>query len=250
MPTDIVYKKNYLTNVVARIDFISPLQDLNSKLPPEISKTALINFPIYEPQKVVARQLQITSKDFQQKEEEFMQWVFHGKDREKKLWINPSAVFVEYTKYVNYKEMRDQFMKVLRALFDVYGDAVCSRIGLRYINNIVLENGGDPLSWEDLLNEKLLSVLTFYPDKKCVARSFHNLELKFSDYNLGYQFGIINPDYPAVVKQKSFILDLDAYYQGNVDHNTIGQNLDKFHDCIQEIFELSITNKMRELLNA
>jgi len=250
VPTDIVYKKNYLTNVVARIDFISPLQDLNSKLPPEISKTALINFPINEPQKVVARQLQLTSKDFKQKEEEFTQWVFHGKDREKKLWISSSAVFVEYTKYVNYKGMRDQFIQVLQALFSVYGDAVCSRIGLRYVNNIVLENGGDPLSWEDLLHEKLLSVLTFYPEKQYVARSFHNLDLNFSDYNLRYQFGIINPDYPAAVRQKSFILDLDAYYQGSLEHNTIEQNLDKFHDRIQEIFELSITTKMRELLNA
>lgn len=244
-----IYKKNYLTNVIARIDFVSPLTDLNSGLPSEISKTALINFPIAEPQKVLRKELQIAPKELKQREKEYMQWTFHGKDREKKLEISPTAILVEYTGYVSYEKMRDQFIEVLQAFFSIYKDVVCSRIGLRYINNIALENESDPLDWEDLLNEKLLSALAFYPDNQFLARSFHNLELNFGEYNLRYQFGIINPDYPAVIKQKSFILDMDAYYRGNLDHNNIGENLDEYHDRIQEIFEMSITPKMKELLN-
>jgi len=247
---DTVYKRNYLTHVIARIDFISPLKGLNEELPPEISKIALNDFPIAVPKKRFVKELHFTPKDLKQRERELTEWTFHGKNREKRLVIIPSAIFVEYTRYVKYEEMREQFMKVLQTLFDVYKkDVVCSRIGLRYINNIALENEDDPLDWEELLNEKLLSALTFYSKKKCLARSFHNLELNFGEYNLRYQFGILNPDYPAVIKQKSFILDMDAYYRGDLEYNIIGDDLDKFHDCIQEIFEMSITDKMRDLLN-
>lgn len=246
------YKKNYLTNVIARIDFISPLKDLNGELPSEISRAALIDFPIAEPQKMRTTQFEfeVSARNLKQSDKEYTEWTFHGRDRKKRLVISPSVIFVEYTRYVTYEETKDQFMRVLQVLFDIYKDAVCSRIGLRYINNITLESGGDPLDWKELLNEKLLSALTFYPElKKYLARSFHSLELNFGEYNLGYQFGIINPDYPAVIKQKNFILDMDAHYRGSIDYRDIGDNLDRFHDRIQAIFEESITNKMREKLN-
>ncbi len=58
-----------------------------------------------------------------------------------------------------------------------------------------------------------------------------------------------NPDYPAPIKKKRFTLDLDAYYQGFHDKDEIQKNLDKYHDKIQELFELSITEKFRNILN-
>jgi len=59
-----------------------------------------------------------------------------------------------------------------------------------------------------------------------------------------------NPDFPAPIKQKIFTLDLDASYQSLQEQVEISTNLDKFHDKIQSLFEMSITANLREILNA
>ena len=97
--------------------------------------------------------------------------------------------------------------------------------------------------------KNLLCSFRFYKGAGIVSRVFHNVEYSFDDFNLRYQFGMHNPDYPAPIKKKSFILDLDAYYQGIQDKDEIQKNLDKYHDKIQEVFELSITDKLRTILN-
>jgi uncharacterized protein (TIGR04255 family) len=95
----------------------------------------------------------------------------------------------------------------------------------------------------------MLSTLSLSPKAQFLSRALSTLEFNFGDFNLRYQFGISNPDYPAVIKQKSFILDLDAYYRGIQDAEDIEGTLDKFHDCIQEFFESSITDKLRGIMN-
>ena len=56
MPTnlaEICYRKNFLTEVIVRADFVSPFPDFDKKLPTELTEIALKRFPIYEPQQSV-----------------------------------------------------------------------------------------------------------------------------------------------------------------------------------------------------
>jgi uncharacterized protein (TIGR04255 family) len=69
-------------------------------------------------------------------------------------------------------------------------------------------------------------------------------------FNLRYRLGMHNPDYPARIRQKVFVLDLDAYTQSAVDLRGVGCLLDDFHATIQRYFELSITDRLRSLMNA
>lgn len=247
MLADICYKKNYLKSVIARIDFAVPIDGVDTQLSPEISKHSMKYFPIAEPKKAVADELQISPENVSRKKSEFMEWRFFGKDRNKTLTFIPTAVFVEYKSYLQFDDVRKEFLDILAAFFQAYKTAVCTRVGLRYINNLELD--GAPLDWNDYINPKMLSIFDIHPDKQFIARAFHNLELNFGDFNLRYQFGMPNPDYPAPIKKKSYILDMDAYYQGPQDYEEIAPSLDKFHNRIQEIFELSITDKLREVLN-
>lgn len=248
MTTDILYKKPFLTEVIARVDFPSPIEGIEKQLPPEISKGMMKIFPIAEPRKAIAQELRISPDELRQKRLELMEWRFHGRDRDKTLTIIPTAVFVKYTVYHSYEVLKEEFLGALEVFFTTFEDAQGSRLGLRYINNIVLDNG-DPLSWNDYLNERMLHLFQFYPDVGAIARVFHNLEWNFGEFNLRYQFGMHNPDYPAPIRKKSYILDLDAYYQGPHDYAEISSNLDKFHDRIQKLFELSITDDLREIMN-
>ena len=55
-----------------------------------------------------------------------------------------------------------------------------------------------------------------------------------------------NPDFPAVIKRKSFTLDYDAYCTQLLDKTDIPAFLDRFHDRINSSFEKVITDGLRK----
>src|SRR5690606_12329977 len=128
----VCYKRNFLKNVIARVDFPSPVEGLKDQVPSRISKKILKTFPIAEPKKVIARELMLSPNSLKQKELEMTEWHFHGKDRTKTLTIIPSAIFVEYRAYRDYETLREEFLNAVGLIFENYKDVVGSRLGLRY----------------------------------------------------------------------------------------------------------------------
>jgi uncharacterized protein (TIGR04255 family) len=122
-----------------------------------------------------------------------------------------------------------------------------SRFGLRYFNNIELT---DPrlTDWDAYLDKNLLSIFNLADDRTKISRAFHNLELNFGDMNLTFLYGMHNPDYPAPIKQKTFVLDFDAYILKSQDKDEVVSNLEVMHERIQSMFEKNITEQLREIM--
>lgn len=248
MYENICYKKNFLKSVIARIDLDVSDHEIESNLSQTLVEVSKKYFPVAEPKKSIANELQISPGNVRNKQTEFMEWRFFGKDKEKILTFLPKAVFVEYKSYVKFEVVKKEFFEILDAFFDSYTTTKCIRVGLRYINDIKLDVG-TPLNWKNYINPKMIGILDIYPNKQLIARAFHNLELNFGEFMLRFQFGMYNPDYPSPIRKKSYILDMDAYCNGNQERVEIFNNFDKYHYRIQEIFELSITDKLRKVLN-
>ncbi|TDE50106.1 TIGR04255 family protein [Flavobacterium sp. GT3P67] len=96
------------------------------------------------------------------------------------------------------------------------------------------------------MNPDLTSIFRVTQNQKNIIRAFHNLEIKNDEIMLKFQYGMNNPDYPAVIKKKSFILDFDASFTGILKHHEIDTYIMKQHSEIQKQFEFSITEKLRE----
>lgn len=249
MYEDICYKRSYLTEVIARVDFLSPVQGIQRSLPRELTNKAKGSFPIPEPKKATVREMRISPDEgVKSKETETTEWNFHSKDRKKTLTILPQAVFVRYTAYETFERLKRDFLEMLNAFLDHFSDAQGIRSGLRYINTISLDEA-NPLSWQDYLHSDLIQSIEFCPEPEYLARLFHTLEFNYGDFNLRYRFGMHNPDFPAVIRRKVFMLDFDAYCQGIQERDEINTNFDKFHTRIQELFELSITERLRGKMN-
>jgi uncharacterized protein (TIGR04255 family) len=58
-----------------------------------------------------------------------------------------------------------------------------------------------------------------------------------------------NPDYPAPLKQKTFVLDFDAYILNAQSQSDLMANLELMHERILAFFEKSITGKLREIIS-
>lgn len=218
-------------------------------VPSKIAKKASKRFPIAEPQKALAQEFRFTGPTFKAQSTEVMQWIYHGREREKRLTITPTTLVQTSKKYKTFEVFIDDIRDVLSEFFSVYQDLSASRVGLRFIN-IIKPGERNPLSWKPYINENMLGIIDFHTDKNSITRAFHILEYNFDGQAVKYQFGIVNPDYPSVIKKKEFVLDIDSYFHGAFGFTEIMENIEQSHAKIQDLFEKSITQKTRALMKA
>lgn len=244
------YKKTFLTQVIVRIDYLNTIDSILTGLPKPLSQKALRLFPIAEPREVIAQELQITPKAVESARTiKGKEWHFFGKNREKYLVIGNKAMFINYSIYESFEKLQGDFSSMLDPLLATFEDLEISRLGLRYINNVELSES-DYTNWSPYLNKKLLTIFNVADDVSKISRAFNVLELNYGDMNLTFQYGMHNPDWPAVIRRKLFVLDFDAYFQGLIQSKEeVSAYLIRFHDKIQELFESSITAKLRGLMD-
>jgi len=250
MYEDICYEKTYLKQVIARIDFISALVGVDKSLPSKLASDLARDFPIAEPADSIARHVQLTPSGVQQTETRFKQWNFYGKEREKHLAIAPSFAFISYQRYTTFEDMQAQFTNFTTALLKQFPDATVGRFGLRYINVIEDIPLPEPTRWEGYIAPKLLESRTFFDEAQPLTRLMQAAELKFGDIDVNFQFGMPNPDHPAIIRRPQFVLDVDAYVQSAHAPAESLRLMEQAHAHIQKLFENSITGKLRELMHA
>jgi uncharacterized protein (TIGR04255 family) len=246
---EITYKKNFLKQVIARIDFVSPLTSIDKEFPPKLSEKIRHIYPIVETKKSTMDEFELSKEGVKKgKKVQFTSWEFLAKNRKNKLVLDRNALLVSYTNYKSYETMREEFLAACQSLLEIFPDVQMRRLGLRYINEINLAED-NPYDWKNYLHQKTLSLLKFFPDPKYTCRVFNVLEYNYGDYMLRYQFGMSNPDYPAPIIKKYFVLDLDAHTEEQQDFGKLEQNMDRFHFTIQDMFEKSIKDGLRGKMN-
>jgi uncharacterized protein (TIGR04255 family) len=209
-------------------------------------------FPIIEQKKAVQLRAAITVGAKKQQpaalKEEF-QWFFYSKDRQKCVHIAAEAFYVEYKSYDSFKQLRKEFTGIAESLFIEFPELQVSRFGLRYVNNIQLDED-DPTDWSAYLQPKVLHILKIASDPKTITRALQLLDFDYGDMQMRFQGGIPNPDHPAPIRRKHFLLDYDAFCSGLLSISDIQTNLEKFHDKIKRSFEEVITDRLRKKMNS
>jgi uncharacterized protein (TIGR04255 family) len=244
------YEKHFLKEVIARVDFVAPLVELERSLPKKLSKVFADLFPIVEPTEAIAQGFQITPNEVKpSKPQHFKQWNFYGRQREKLLAAAASFLFLQYNRYVAYENLQTDYASVIDAIEKAFPDARARRFGLRYVNHIDIEGLSPVADWNEYINEALVATTRFFSQQRQLTRLLQLAELKEGELDVRFQFGMPNPDYPAVIRRPFFVLDLDAYVQTAHDLKESLQYIDEAHDCIQDLFEKSITDKLRKRMH-
>jgi len=100
------YKKTFLDQVIARVDFASDLP-IKESLPDTVARESVKRFPISEPKKAILAKVRFKGADISaQKIETRTEWNFHGKERGKSLCITSSWMWVAYKKYQSFRILR------------------------------------------------------------------------------------------------------------------------------------------------
>ncbi len=239
------YKKNYLKQVIARIDFVGSIH-IDTSGPSESVLTAIKSrFPISEPAEVFTQKVKLQRDDVQRDTQKFIEWRFFSAERDRCVAITQSYMYVEYKTYTYYEDLRADFTSIAHAMFRDYRGLIAQRIGLRYVDNIELDEP-NPTEWSNYIHEDLIAALRLVEEPGKLSRAFQIVEQDFGIARMKFQFGMPNPDYPAPIRKKLFVLDHDAYTGQIIEEHEIAEYLDIFHGLISRSFESVITDGLRD----
>lgn len=243
----ICYTNTPIKKVILRVDFLVKVSELNESLPSEITDVIKNSFPIAEARNVIAKEFQISNVEITQNNKNIQEWSFHTAERNASLIIKEDSFSIDINNYISFNDILKVFTEIKNVFFTNYPNLISKRIGLRYINEIIInEENQNPLDWTKHINSNLISIFKSTNEPSKIIRAFHNLELNYDDIMLKFQYGVHNSDYPAIIKKKVFILDLDAFYNGILKKDEIDKFVERQHKIIQEQFEFSITDNLRE----
>lgn len=240
---DIRYKKNFLTNVICRIDF-PPILELVKTPPAKFQRKIRSSFP--ELKKLEAVEFKTTfqkNKKIDEKHDHLL-FAFGNKDFKRKVELTFKYLAIEFTDYINYKDFSKIVKSVIVSFCEIYKVSIFSRLGLRYINQISLPDG-NPLVWDEILNPRLTYHFSNFCSEAKIARSMTQTILVYEDFKMNFISGIFNSDFPQAISRKEFILDLDCFAD-NIEKDSVFPKLLTFNQVIKDNFEKSIEDGLRE----
>lgn len=246
------YKKNFLKQVLLKVDFQSPLESYDKGINPKVEEAVQGTFPIRIEQ-VVKQQAVAFSPTNQPAVSQVDQtiWTYYAKKKHKHVRIEPTDFYIQYDKYLSFATLKKDFKLVFKSLMQYYQKMDITRIGLRYIDEIEIKEG-DVFDWKKYLNPKLFSILSMPSPKErnLISRAFSSLEFNYGDHNLTLKYGMHNPDYPSPIKKKVFVLDSDAYKRDIIPDSEVYNVIEQLHKRISDLFEKKlIKNDLREVMN-
>ncbi len=130
----ICYEKNFLKQVIARVDFAQPLTDLTDESLLAAVKEIKGRFPIAEQKTAFKQDVQISEQQVTHSKIEFPEWNFHGADRDKSLTLSQHYLQIVLTKYHSETDFQQDLITPISHIIGTRPSTLISRTGVRFIN--------------------------------------------------------------------------------------------------------------------
>ena len=254
-PTDqfaeVQYKRNFLSSVVARIDF-SPILKITSDSISNFQDGIRSLLPQYETQPMMAIQGQVKIEAGARREERvqfpFPRHIFKSADGSYSLALEYDALWLECSLYTTYEAFNEIFIRAYELLTDNYAPLNITRLGLRYVN-FITPGSGNPLDWAGLIEPTLTQFLdNVVENKSKLSRALTQALYVEDDYSIAVTYGFFNSQFPAKIVEKEFLLDFDCHTKV-VEPDDVIERLDNYHSQIQELFEKCVLPNLKTLMN-
>ena len=236
----IKYRRNFLSNVVIKIDF-SPVTRFSDSRPDDIINALKQTYSFHQGQQISA---QINIKTGARIETGIPVWRFQSPDASVDIELTQNSLVLNCTKYISFENLREHMTAITSLLEkDV---SLISRLGLRYINQIDLDEA-DPTNWGQYIDDSLIHPIESWcsDSKNRLARIMSQIVINEDDFSLNFNYGIYNPIFPNTILQKQYILDYDCYGK-NIRFKDLDLFLYKYNARISLAFERSIKDALRD----
>lgn len=255
--SSVYYKNSFLSQVIVRVDFIqyvtTPMVFNESiereilKIFPRRGKDQIIRFNSIN---VIFDQNNNGVPNANGEVVDGIQREYSSNDGCNKLILSNKFIVFEINKYSNFNEHERWFQLILQAFFQK-NRVSANRTGIRYIN--MYQQPKIKLQKNFFTNEiaaTLNSRFTINDEKPYMIRSMHLTEYRIDEMTLNFRYGMFNPEYPNSLKKNDFVLDFDFFSDDVIESvDKIIRVLGNGHNEIQSLFESSITDSLREVMN-
>jgi len=236
-------RKNFLTKVLFRIDFSEPMK-IPSETIDEVKTKIQDRLPKFN--KGLVETIEVIMGPDEQRTVRKKREVFDFKNEDETEWIHieDTAVWLEVSKYSTFNHFERLINDVLTVL-SLKGKS--ARLGLRYINQITI-NEGDPFDWKGWINSNLLNPIEFVNNKETLARVMGVIIYNLDEYQMKFQYGMYNSEFPNPIAKREFVLDYDCSTKEPRDYNETLNLLNIMHDLIKGKFKESIGSEIKKII--
>ncbi|MYM24834.1 TIGR04255 family protein [Duganella sp. FT135W] len=248
--TQMCYGRDFLTAVVIKVDFPTTPLTLTEEKNPFLDKVSerfphLSAAPLREMMFNFADGVSdVVHRDFG-----FAWTALKSPGGTVSLALGHDALTLTYgpSDYVGFDAFFEEFSFILDALVDNFGMRHFTRVGLRYVNEIRLP--GRALDWAGIIDERLVSA-TLAPalNGGRLLRSMHQVCEQHDEDQVLLNYGLVNPDYPAPLVQRHFILDIDSFRQSVITVDETKNCIKRLNNLCTDTFENSIGSDLRSLM--
>ncbi len=237
---------NFLKNVILRVDFLEEIK-LSQHAVDSFRRVVSDDLPDVESRERISMEMTMDQTQRTTKEKRTKVSFFHNKTTNNSISLEPDAIVFDIRKYNNYDELRRLAQKAIQNLETENPSIKVSRVGLRYVNQIIL-NEGHPLELTGFIKEPLISSIAFVERQNELSRFIGIIELNRSEYLIKFQYGWFNSEYPNPIAKKEFLLDYDCYSKNEIELSSVLNQVDTYHTAIKELFRYSILDNLEKVM--
>ena len=142
------YTTNYLTKVIARVDY-EPILILDMEQPSEFQERVRDEYPRLESIQGIGIELPKKNNSPISLGKAHGIWKLKDKDQANAVDLSSKYFAFVTTRYEVFSEFLERLTNVYNNFVDIYKPSIINKIGLRYINEIRMD--GNPFEWQNLL---------------------------------------------------------------------------------------------------
>lgn len=255
--SDVKYCRDFLQQVVVRFDFAEFL-DTGHVFDDKVERAIRVSFGHrgknqimrFNMLNVVLPESAENMPDTSRKIVEGFQREYFSDDGKNRVVLSNKFLIFEIKDYDSYETLRDNIQRIISALYSAKRITVV-REGVRYIN--MYDQSHIKLRKNYFTTEIAASLVIKLPlnvGDFSAMRSLHTTEFRTESMKLRFTYGMYNPEYPSTLRMNNFLLDYDCYTQEPLKYESeILGCLDQGHRAVQVLFESSITDALRNVMN-
>ncbi len=244
--------QNYLTEVIARIDFNSPITTLSSETAEQIKHGLHLLQPELSLKTVNAAKVNLDEKsvEVEVKGKQAILTFSGGKERFEVL--NDTFVYVT-SEYVEFPPFLMAFEQGFNTALKVLEYGTIKRIGLRYVNVLKHPAIQQPQDWRRFIADPFIpdyGGLLLDPARQSIRRCMQNSVISDGDLSVMLNQGIWNERFPAKATDESYVLDIDCYADDmQFSAEEVSTRLKRLNQTCYAYFEKIVTKDYLQYLD-
>lgn len=228
------YQRNFIKTAVCELRFPT-LLELEEKPPIQFQQKLRKQYPFYESQIIES----VGNDDANTREHRY---VFRSKDQKWTISVKSFSIAIETSKYIDFEDFYERFVQILDSAKSMMDTDFFTRVGIRYINEIPIEDG-NLNGWvrDDLISPIVGGVLGVV-DKagSAIQGQLENGQFTFRQ-NYQRADTEFKKDSPSAPK---YILDTD-YFKENVEFVEVNDLIRQFNEVNFSFFSWCLGEKSK-----